>query len=185
MIRAALEIQTPLTPEILRSLKAGDAVRLSGTVYTARDAAHRRLVRMIMEGEPLPFPPAGQVIYYTGPCPAKPGGIIGPAGPTTSARMDPYTPILLAHGIAGMIGKGARSLAVVDAIREAGAVYLAAIGGAAALLAGCVLSQEVIAFEDLGTEAIRKLEVKDMPLFVAIDSRGNDMYEKGRQAYRR
>ena len=179
-----MKICTPLTPEILKTLKAGESVWLSGTVYTARDAAHRRLVRMIADGKPLPFPLTGQVIYYTGPCPAKPGRIIGPAGPTTSSRMDPYTPVLLAHGLAGMIGKGARNREVVDASRVNGGVYLAAIGGAAALLAGSVLSQGIIAFEDLGTEAIRRLEVRDMPLFVAIDCRGKNMYETGRQAYR-
>ena len=156
---------------------------LSGPLYTARDAAHQRLCRCLQEGKPLPVELAGETIYYVGPSPAKPGEVIGSAGPTTSYRMDPYTPPLLALGLKGMIGKGRRSAEVVQAIREHGAVYFAAIGGAGALLARCVKKAEVVAYEDLGAEAIRRMEVVDFPVTVVIDTLGQNLYEAGQKAY--
>jgi fumarate hydratase subunit beta len=176
-------IALPLTDEIIRELKAGDEVLLSGVLYTGRDAAHKRMVEMLEKGEALPFDIAGQTIYYVGPCPAPEGRVIGSAGPTTSGRMDSYTPVLIQKGLKGMIGKGLRNEKVVDAIKKYGAIYFGAVGGAAALISSCIISQEVIAFEDLGTEAIRKLEVKDFPCFVIIDSSGNDRYKEGRKEY--
>ena len=178
-------IRLPLDRETAAGLEAGDAVILSGVVYTARDAAHRRLVEILDRGEPLPFPIADACLYYTGPAPAAPGRIIGSAGPTTSYRMDPYTPRLLGLGLRGMIGKGKRSALVVEAMRQAGAVYLGAIGGAGALLAERILASDIIAFEDLGAEAIRRLVVEDFPVTVIIDSRGNNLYETGPAAYLR
>ncbi len=157
--------------------KAGDRVLLSGTVYTARDAAHKRICAMLDEGREPPFPLHGAVVYYAGPTPTPPGMAIGSCGPTTSARMDPYTPRLLGLGLKGMIGKGDRSPEVVEAIVKNRAVYLCAIGGAGALAAKCVTSLEVIAFEDLGCESVKKLTVKDFPLIVAIDSRGGSLFE--------
>jgi fumarate hydratase subunit beta len=178
-------IRLPLDRETAAVLEAGDAVILSGVVYTARDAAHRRLVELLDRGEPLPFPIADACLYYTGPTPAAPGRIIGSAGPTTSYRMDPYTPRLLGLGLRGMIGKGKRSALVVEAMRQAGAVYLGAIGGAGALLAERILASDIIACEDLGAEAIRRLVVEDFPVTVIIDSRGNNLYETGPAAYLR
>ena len=175
----AIKIKTPLTEEMIRRLKTGDRVLLSGTVYTARDMAHKRLARAIRNGSVLPFDLTGQIIYYTGPAPAKPGYPIGPAGPTTSYRMDAYTPLLLEYGLKGMIGKGPRDRQVVRAIRRYKAVYFAAVGGVAALLSRCIRKAEVIAYEDLGPEAIRVLEVKDFPLIVVNDARGNDLYKRG------
>jgi len=177
------KITTPLCSADARKLKCGESVFLSGTIYTARDAAHLRLVELSKKGEPLPFPIEGAIIYYVGPTPEKPGKIIGSAGPTTSYRMDSMAPTLIADGLTGMIGKGKRSLQVVESIVEHGALYLGAIGGAGALISGCVMSSEIIAYEDLGAEAIRKLEVRDMPLIVIIDSYGNNLYEQGREAY--
>ncbi len=171
-------ITTPLSAEKTKDLKMGDFVLLSGTIYTARDAAHARLVKLIEEGKDLPFELNEATIYYVGPTPAKPGQVIGSCGPTTSYRMDAYTPLLISMGLRGMIGKGKRSSEVINAMKEHGAVYLAGIGGAAALTADCVVSQELICYEDLGSEAIRKLEVKNMPLIVAIDSMGNDIFER-------
>ena len=176
-------ITAPLSRIEARKLRCGDSVLLSGTIYTARDAAHERLAKQISLGGELPFPIEGAVIYYVGPTPAKPGQAIGSAGPTTSYRMDVYAPDLIRLGKTGMIGKGERGAAVISAMKEYGAVYFAAIGGAGALLSCCVESSEVIAYEDLGTEAIRKLEVRDMPLIVAIDSLGNDLYRRGREEY--
>lgn len=173
----------PLDPETARSLRSGDSVLLSGTVYTARDAAHRRLCELVARGAPLPFPIEGAVIYYVGPTPTRPGQPIGSAGPTTSYRMDAYAPTLLRLGELGMIGKGKRGPEVIQAMRETGAVYFGAIGGAGALLARCVKSAELVCYEDLGAEAIRRLEVENLPLTVVIDSLGNNLYETGRAAY--
>ena len=176
-------ITSPLTKEQARSLRAGESVYLSGSVYTARDAAHKRLCELVEQGKPLPFPIEGAVIYYVGPSPARPGQAIGSAGPTTSYRMDAYAPTLLRLGELGMIGKGKRSPAVVEAMRETGAVYFGAIGGAGALLSQCVKSAQLICYEDLGAEAVRRLEVENLPLTVVIDSQGNNLYETGRAAY--
>lgn len=176
-------ITAPLTPEVARSLRAGDSVLLSGTVYTARDAAHKRLCELVEQGGELPFPMEGAVIYYVGPSPACPGQVIGSAGPTTSYRMDAYAPTLLKLGSLGMIGKGKRNHDVIEAMKETGAVYFGAIGGAGALLSQCVKSAELICYEDLGAEAIRKLEVENLPLTVVIDSRGSNLYETGPAAY--
>ncbi|MGI6621726.1 MAG: Fe-S-containing hydro-lyase [Clostridiaceae bacterium] len=173
----------PLTDEIIKELKAGDEVLLSGILYTGRDAAHERMAAILEKGEAMPFDIVGQTIYYAGPCPAPEGRIIGSAGPTTSGRMDSYTPVLIENGLKGMIGKGLRDESVIDAIKKHGAIYFGAIGGAAALISSCIIKQEIIAFEDLGTEAIRKIEVKDFPCFVIIDSFGNDRYKEGRKEY--
>ena len=178
-------IHAPLVAQELETLRAGDSVLLSGTIYTGRDAAHKRLCALVEKGEPLPFDIHNQVIYSAGPCPAKPGDAIGSCGPTTSYRMDAYAPTLCDLGLIGMIGKGQRSPAVIDAIRRNGGVYFAATGGAGALSAGSVKAARVIAFEDLGTEAIRELQVEDLPLIVAIDSEGGNLYEEGPARYRR
>lgn len=179
----SIHINAPLTQEQARQLKAGDSVLLSGTIYTARDAAHKRLCELVAAGEPLPFDLRDAVIYYVGPTPERPGQVIGSAGPTTSYRMDAYAPTLIALGQTGMIGKGRRGPEVVDAMRKYGAVYFGAIGGAGALLARCVESAELVAYPDLGAEAIRRLQVHDLPLTVVIDSEGNDLYQSGRAAY--
>jgi fumarate hydratase subunit beta len=181
----AKRINTPLTDDVVRTLKAGDNVLISGVIYTARDAAHKRLVALIEKGEELPMDIRGQVIYYVGPCPAKPGMAIGSAGPTTSGRMDPYAPILMENGLKGMIGKGRRSETVRDAMVKYNAVYFAAIGGAGALLSKCVKAAELVAYEDLGPEAIRKLTVEDFPVVVVNDAHGNDLYEQGVKEYRK
>lgn len=178
-------IHAPLLAQEIETLRAGDSVLLSGVLYTGRDAAHKRLAAMLEAGEPLPFDLRNQVIYYAGPCPAKPGDPIGSCGPTTSYRMDVYAPALCDRGLIGMIGKGQRSRAVCDAIRRNGGVYFAATGGAGALIAACVRSARVIAFEDLGTEAIRELTVENLPLIVAIDAHGSNLYEEGPAQYRR
>ena len=169
-------IKEPFTKDKLRDLKAGDSVLLTGTIYAARDAAHKRLVEMIAKGEELPLEIENQIIYYAGPTPARPGHPIGSAGPTTSYRMDSFTPALLRLGLSGMIGKGPRNEEVKTCAKETGAVYFAAIGGAAALISQSIKSAEVIAFEELGTEAIRRLYVEDMPLIVACDAAGGDIY---------
>jgi fumarate hydratase subunit beta len=176
-------ITLPLTRKKAAPLEPGDIVYLSGSIYTARDAAHKRLDELLDAKKPLPFPLDDSVVYYTGPTPAAPGQIIGSAGPTTSYRMDAYAPRLLCLGQRGMIGKGKRSEEVVRAMRWAGAVYFGAIGGAGALLAQCVRAVEVIAFPDLGAEAIRRLDVEEFPTTVIIDSRGANLYESGRRAY--
>lgn len=176
-------ITTPLTAEKVKDLKAGDSILLSGTIYTARDAAHKRLVELLENGEDLPIDVKDSIIYYVGPTPTKPGMAFGSAGPTTSYRMDAYTPQLLEKGLKGMIGKGLRSANVIESMKEHTAVYFAAIGGAAALIGKCVKASELVAYEDLGAEAIRKLEVVDLPLVVVIDSEGNNLYELGKEAY--
>lgn len=179
----AINLTTPFTEKTARSLKAGDRVLLTGTIYTARDAAHKRLCEMLQKGETLPFDLSDNIVYYVGPAPARPGKPIGSAGPTTSYRMDAYAPTLLSKGLRGMIGKGYRSDDVVAAMQEYGGVYFAAIGGAGALIGRSILSAEVIAFEDLGPEALRRLTVKDFPLTVVIDAAGNDLYKLGRAEY--
>lgn len=176
-------IQVPISKEDARSLRSGDYVYLTGTIYTARDAAHKRMQETLEQGETLPVSMDRNVIYYMGPSPARDGRPIGSAGPTTASRMDKYTPNLLNLGLGAMIGKGKRSQEVKDAIVKNGSVYFAAIGGVGALLSKCILSSEIIAYEDLGTEAIRKLEVKDFPVVVVIDSEGNDLYETAIIAY--
>ena len=172
------ELQTPLTVETVRTLKAGDEIRLTGFIWTGRDAAHKKLVALLESGAELPVDLKDQIIYFVGPCPAPPGRPIGSAGPTTSGRMDAYSPTLIARcGLTGMIGKGGRSAAVVDAMKQYGAVYFGATGGAGALIAQKIKSCEVIAFPELGTEAIHKLYVEDFPLVVAIDADGNSLYD--------
>ena len=172
------ELKTPLTVEEVRSLRAGDEIRLTGTIWTGRDAAHKKLVALLEEGGELPVDLKDQIIYFVGPCPAPPGRPIGSAGPTTSGRMDAYSPILIEKcGLTGMIGKGGRSAAVVDAMKRFGAVYFGATGGAGALIAQKIKSCEVIAFPELGTEAIHKLYVEDFPLVVAIDAEGSSLYD--------
>lgn len=178
-----IKITTPLTEEKTKKLKAGDSVLLSGVIYTGRDAAHKRLIELLDKGQELPLHIKDEIIYYVGPSPAKPGHVIGSAGPTTSYRMDSYAPKLLDLGLKGMIGKGARNQEVIDAIIRNKAIYFGAIGGAAALIAKSIVKSEVIAYDDLGSEAIRRLEVKDMPIVVIIDSEGNNLYEVGQKDY--
>lgn len=184
-VRTGMEkrIITPLTEEKVMGLKAGDSILLSGTIYSARDAAHKRLIDLINEGKELPFDIKDEIIYYVGPSPAKPGQVIGSAGPTTSYRMDSYTPTLLDLGLKGMIGKGARSEEVINSIKINKSIYFGAIGGAAALIGKSITNSEIIAYEDLGAEAIRKMEVKDLPLVVVIDAEGKNLYEIGQEAY--
>jgi fumarate hydratase subunit beta len=177
-------INTPLTPEVINNLMAGDRVFLNGIIYTGRDAAHKRLAELIEKGEELPMDIKNQTIYYVGPCPAKPGQVIGSAGPTTSGRMDSYAPLLMEHGLKGMIGKGIRNQQVVDSIIKYNAVYFAAIGGAGALLSEAIKEAEVIAFPDLGAEAIYKLRVENFPVIVIIDNKGNDLYKLGKEKYK-
>lgn len=179
----AISVSVPMSRETARSLKAGDSVLLSGVIYTARDAAHKRLCELAAQGKELPLEVKDSVIYFVGPTPAKPGEVIGSAGPTTAYRMDAYSPTLIEMGLTGMIGKGRRNETVVRAMRTNGAVYFGAIGGCGALLSRCIQKAEVIAYEDLGAEAIRRLEVKDLPVVVIIDSEGNDLYETGRANY--
>ena len=180
---AIRKITTPLTDEVVESLNAGDEVQISGVIYQARDAAHKRLVALIESGAPLPFELEGAVVYYMGPSPAKPGHVIGSAGPTTSGRMDAYAPTLMAHGLKGMIGKGLRTPEVKQAMIEHKAVYMAATGGAGALLAQRIVGNETIAYPELGAEAIARLEVKDFPAIVVNDCYGADLYEEGRKKY--
>ena len=178
-----IQIQTPFTPEDARRLRSGDSCLISGVIYTARDAAHKRLCELLEKGEPLPIDLKDSIIYFVGPTPAKPGQAIGSAGPTPSSRMDAYNPLLIAQGLTGMIGKGKRNEEVVSAMREHGAVYFGAIGGCGALLSKCIKKAEVVAYEDLGAEAIRRLEVEDFPAIVVIDSEGGNLYQAGRAAY--
>lgn len=178
-----ISIHTPLSREQAEQLKAGDSCLLSGTIYTARDAAHKRLCELIDAGKPLPLDITDSIFYFVGPTPAKAGQAIGSAGPTTSYRMDAYSPALIAKGQIGMIGKGKRSPAVIEAMKQYGAVYFGAIGGCGALLSQCIKKAEVIAYEDLGAEAIYKLQVEDFPVVVVIDSNGNNLYESGRTDY--
>jgi fumarate hydratase subunit beta len=180
---AEYRLTTPLSDEDVEKLKAGDIVYLSGVMYTARDAAHKRLVDLILNGEELPFDLQGAVIYYVGPTPPKPGEPIGSAGPTTSYRMDPYAPILIEHGLKGMIGKGKRNEAVREACKKHKAVYFGATGGAAALIAKAIKKAEIIAYPELGPEAVRRIEVEDFPVVVVNDVYGNDLYEEGRKLW--
>ncbi len=179
----AVSITTPLTRDKVKDLKAGDSCLISGVIYTARDAAHKRLCELVASGKELPIDVKDSIIYFVGPTPAKPGYAIGSAGPTTSYRMDAYSPTLIALGLTGMIGKGKRGEEVISAMKQHGAVYFGAIGGCGALLAKCIRSAEVVAYDDLGAEAIRRLEVEDFPAIVIIDSFGNNLYESGRQNY--
>lgn len=176
-------LTTPLTSAQTKLLKSGDTVLLSGIIYTARDAAHKRLCEALAQGETLPLDLQNAVIYYAGPTPARPGEVIGSCGPTTSGRMDAYAPTLMHQGVIGMIGKGARSAEVVEAIKACGAVYFAAIGGAGAVMASCVKQAEVVCYDDLGSEAVRRLTVENMPLTVIIDSEGHNLYEDGPAQY--
>lgn len=176
-------LTAPFSVEDVRGLRSGDRVLLSGVVYTGRDAAHKRLFELLERGEDMPVDLRGQIIYYVGPAPARPGQVIGSAGPTTSGRMDVYAPALLAYGLRGMIGKGRRNQAVLDAIREYQAVYFGATGGAGALLARCIRRCEIVAYEDLGPEAIRRLDVEDLPLVVINDCHGADLYAEGVRRY--
>ncbi|MFP4663261.1 MAG: Fe-S-containing hydro-lyase [Bacteroidales bacterium] len=179
----SIKLETPLSDKKVKELKIGDEVFLSGTIYTARDAAHKKLVDLLHQGKELPFNVEGSVIFYVGPSPAQPGQVIGAAGPTTSYRMDPFVEDMLKAGMKGMIGKGARSKPVIQNLKEHCGVYFGATGGAAALLAKTIKKAEVIAFDELGPEAVRKLEVKDMPLIVINDCTGKDLYEEGRNAW--
>jgi fumarate hydratase subunit beta len=180
---AEYKLTTPLTDEDVEKLKAGDIVYLSGVMYTARDAAHKRIVDLILNGEEPPFDLKGAVIYYVGPTPPKPGEVIGSAGPTTSYRMDPYAPILIEHGLKGMIGKGKRNQEVREACKKHKAVYFGATGGAAALIAKAIKKAEIIAYPELGPEAVRRIEVEDFPVVVINDIYGNDLYEEGRKLW--
>ena len=179
----SISITAPLSREQAKALRAGDSCLISGVIYTARDAAHKRLCELVAQGEELPLEIRDAVIYFVGPTPEKPGQAIGSAGPTTSYRMDAYSPMLIAQGQTGMIGKGKRGPEVIAAMKEHGAVYFGAIGGCGALLSKCIKKSEVIAYEDLGAEAIRRLEVEDFPAIVVIDSEGNNLYEAGKAAY--
>ncbi len=179
-----IELKAPLSDSTVEGLKAGDKVMISGTLYTARDAAHKKLIEMIESGRELPFDLKGQLLYYVGPTPAKPGKCIGSAGPTTSYRMDLYTPTLYKMGLKGTIGKGGRSAEVIEAMKACKAVYFATVGGAAALIAKTIKKVEIIAFEELGTEAVRKLEVENFPAIVVNDTKGNDLYRIGVEKYR-
>lgn len=178
------KIQTPITPEKIKSLKSGDYVYITGKIYTARDAAHKRMYESLSENGNLPIDIKDSIIYYMGPSPAREGKIIGSAGPTTSSRMDKYTPQLLDMGLSGMIGKGKRSQEVIEAIIRNKAVYFAAVGGAGALLSKCIAKSEIVAYDDLGTEAIRILEVEDFPVIVVIDSEGNNLYDTAIEKYK-
>ena len=175
------KITLPITDEDIKNLRAGDSVLLTGTIITGRDAAHKRLFELIQKGEPLPVDVRGELIYYVGPAPAKPGYAVGPAGPTSSYRMDKFTPALLDLGMKGMIGKGARSQEVIDSIVKNKAIYFAAIGGAAALIAKSIKKEEILCYEDRGTEAVRRYTVEDFPCIVAIDCEGNNVYERQRK----
>ena len=179
----SIKIKTPLTQEVVKTLKAGDSCLISGVIYTARDAAHKRLCELVKEGKELPLDVKDSVIYFVGPTPARPGEVIGSAGPTTSYRMDAYSPTLIELGLTGMIGKGKRGPEVISAMKKHGAVYFGAIGGCGALLAKCIKEAEIIAYDDLGAEAIRRLVVEDFPAVVIIDSEGNNLYETGRENY--
>jgi len=176
-------LSTPLTDEVVKSLRVGDEVLINGILYTARDAAHKRLVELLDKGQPLPIDLKGQIIYYVGPTPARPGRPIGAAGPTTSGRMNPYAPRLIAIGLKGMIGKGEMGPEVMEAMKKYGAVYFVAIGGAGALISKSIRKAEVVAYEDLGAEAIRQLEVENFPAIVAQDCYGGNLYEEGVKKY--
>ncbi|HZK55958.1 MAG TPA: Fe-S-containing hydro-lyase [Desulfosporosinus sp.] len=181
----AIRLETPLTQDKVQSLKAGDKVLMSGVIYTGRDAAHKKMAEAMDAGLDLPFEMKDQIIYFVGPTPPKQGQVIGSAGPTTSGRMDAYSPKLIAEGLTGMIGKGLRSLEVIEAMKQHGAVYFGAIGGAGALIAKRIVSAEVIAYPELGSEAVRRLVVNDFPVIVIIDHEGNNLYDLGKAQYRR
>ena len=180
-----IQVEAPLSKEDVEALETGHVVRLSGTLYVARDAAHARMAEAIENGDPLPFDPEGQVVYFTGPAPARPGHPLGPAGPTTASRMDPYSPLLIERGLRGMIGKGMRSEEVQESMREHGCVYFGAVEGTAALLARRVREAEIVAYEDLDAEAVRRLVVEDFPVVVINDLYGGDLYLEGRERWRR
>jgi len=180
----AKKIELPLTDETLKDLKAGDSILLTGVMYVARDAAHKRMIEALDQGKPLPFDIKGQTVYYMGPSPARPGQVIGSAGPTTSGRMDSYSPRLIAAGLKGMVGKGMRSPAVKEAMKKYKAVYLAAIGGAGALISKSIKKSEVIAYGELGAEAVLRMEVEDFPAIVINDIYGGDLYEEGKAKYK-
>jgi fumarate hydratase subunit beta len=182
---APVRLEAPLSREELEPLRTGDVVRLNGVIYIARDAAHARMIQSIEAGDPLPLDPEGNIVYFTGPAPARPGHALGPAGPTTASRMDPYSPFLIERGLRGMIGKGRRSEAVLESMREHGCVYFGAVEGTAALLADCVKEAEVIAYEDLGAEAVHRLFVEEFPVVVVNDLSGGDLYREGRERWRR
>jgi fumarate hydratase subunit beta len=184
MNQEVINITTPISDETFKTFKAGDMIQISGTIYTGRDAAHKKMVESLSKNEAMPFDFKGNVIFYAGPCPEKPGKPIGSIGPTTSGRMDAYSPTLINHGLKGMIGKGQRGTKVIDSIVEYGGVYFVAIGGAASLMAKCVDSVEVIAYPELGTEAVRKLVVTNLPLIVAVDSYGQNLYTYGPEKYK-
>lgn len=179
------KIIAPFDRQIVKTLRAGDTVSLSGVIYTARDAAHKKMIELLNQNKDLPFDIKDQTIYYVGPCPSREGEVIGSAGPTTSYRMDAYAPTLIKLGQTGMIGKGLRGEQVITSMKECGAVYFGAIGGAGALMAECIKSQEIVAFPELGAEAIRRLKVEDFPLTVIIDSYGNNLYESGKTEFRK
>jgi fumarate hydratase subunit beta len=181
----SIDVKLPLTDETIEKLHAGDHIRLTGVIYTARDAAHKRMTEALNKGDPLPFDIRGQVVYYVGPTPARPGRVIGAAGPTTAMRLNPYTPRLLEGGLKGAIGKGGRDDRVREAFKKNKAVYFLAVGGTGALLSKRIKSAEVVAYEDLGTEAVRKLEVEDFPVVVVNDIYGNDLLEQGKAQYRK
>ncbi len=184
MSPAPVRLESPLSKEEIEPLRTGDVVRLNGVLYMARDAAHARMADAIENDEPLPFDPEGQVVYFTGPAPARPGHALGPAGPTTASRMDPYSPLLIERGLKGMVGKGLRSEAVIASMREHGCVYFGAVEGTAALLADRVKEAEVVAYEDLGAEAVRRLVVEDFSVVVVNDLHGGDLYRQGRERWR-
>ena len=185
MSPAPVRLEAPLSREELEPLRTGDVVRLNGVIYIVRDAAHARMIQSIEAGDPLPLDPEGNIVYFTGPAPARPGHALGPAGPTTASRMDPYSPFLIERGLRGMIGKGRRSEAVLESMREHGCVYFGAVEGTAALLADCVKEAEVIAYEDLGAEAVHRLFVEEFPVVVVNDLYGGDLYREGRERWRR
>ena len=185
MSPAPIRLEAPLSKEEIEPLRTGDVVRLNGVIYIARDAAHARMKKAIEAGDPLPLDPEGNIVYYSGPAPARPGRTLGPAGPTTASRMDPYAPLLIERGLRGMIGKGVRSEPVIESMRKHGCVYFGAVEGTAALLADCVREAEVIAYDDLGAEAVRRLFVEEFPVVVVNDLYGGDLYRAGRERWRR
>ena len=185
MSPAPIRLEAPLSKEEIEPLRTGDVVRLNGVIYIARDAAHARMKQSIEAGDPLPLDPEGNIVYYSGPAPAGPGRALGPAGPTTASRMDPYAPLLIERGLRGMIGKGVRSETVIESMREHGCVYFGAVEGTAALLADCVREAEIIAYDDLGAEAVRRLFVEEFPVVVVNDLYGGDLYREGRERWRR
>jgi fumarate hydratase subunit beta len=182
---APIRLAAPLSKQEIEPLRTGDVVRLNGVIYIARDAAHARMKKAIEAGDPLPLDPEGNIVYYSGPAPARPGRTLGPAGPTTASRMDPYAPLLIERGLRGMIGKGVRSEPVIESMRKHGCVYFGAVEGTAALLADCVREAEVIAYDDLGAEAVRRLFVEEFPVVVVNDLYGGDLYREGRERWRR